>query len=308
MKAEERKHLKENELAERLGRFWQAIASGSTINTVIWGVILVVLALGIGWRYYSDATSRTRSAQWTAVEEAFTTDDLERIIKDNPGTIAARTAKYHLNRFRMDEALAGVGGPTSEERKKAADTLVEVRNRYSDLVRESADEPELVQEAMMGVAKAEEVLAAVPKDDNPNEPRGSLEAARKDYEELAKKYGDSFLGKQAAKRVAELRDHAPQISAFYDGLMEVHGKPPSLPNLPPLPPTPPPSGPSLPEAPKAPEAKGDASKTPPPSAAPAPSAPAAPSTPVPIPPNAPPNGISPEAPKAPPEQPKPKAP
>lgn len=310
MKAEERKHLKENELAERLGRFWQTIASGSTTNTVIWGVILVGLALAIGWRYYSDATSRTRSAQWSAVEEAFTADDLERIIKENPGTVAARTAKFHLNRFRMDEALAGIGGPTREEREKAADTLVEVRDRYSDLIRESANQPELVQEAMMGVARADEVLAAVPQKENTNEPRAKLDTARTAYEELAKKYPDSFLGKQAAKRAAELADHGTQIRAFYNALMEVHGKPPALPTLPPAPPAPPPSGPALPEAPKAPDAKGDAAKPTPPTVAPAPAQnpPAAPATPAPVAPNAPPNGISPEAPKAPPEQPKPKAP
>ena len=58
MKAEERKHLKENELAERLGRYWRTIASGSVTNTIIWGVILIGLALAIGWRYYSDVTFR----------------------------------------------------------------------------------------------------------------------------------------------------------------------------------------------------------------------------------------------------------
>ena len=88
MKAEERRHLKENELAERLGRFWRTLASGSTLNTIIWGVILVGLALAIGWRYYSDAKFRGTSAEWAAVEDAVSADDLQKIIKDHPGTPA----------------------------------------------------------------------------------------------------------------------------------------------------------------------------------------------------------------------------
>src|SRR4051812_30289252 len=155
MKAEERKHLKDNELAERLRRVWQFVASGSATNTVIWGVILVGLALMIGWRYYSDATARTRSAQWSAIEQAYTTEQLEQIIKENPGTIAARTASFHLNRYRMDDALGGVAAPTSADRLTAANNLIEVRNRYRDLAREVKDEPELLQESLMGVAKVE---------------------------------------------------------------------------------------------------------------------------------------------------------
>jgi hypothetical protein len=292
MKAEERKHLKENELAERMRRYWQAIASGSTTNTIIWGVILVGLALVIGWRYYSDATARTRSAQWSAIEQAFSPEQLEQIIKENQGTIAARTAKFHLNRYRMDDALAGVAAPTSADRLKAVDNLIEVRNRYTDLARESKDEPELVQESLMGVAKSEEVLSGIPKADNPSEPRGSLAEALKGYEDLAKRYPESYLGKQAAKRAAELRDHEPRIRGFYDGLMEAHGKSVVQPALPvPAPPAPPATGgPALPEAPKAP----------------------APPNPVPAPPIAP---MPPAAevkptdpPKAPKEEPKPKAP
>ena len=80
MKAEERKHLKENELAERLRHVWQTVASGSTGNNIVWGVILVGLALAIGWRYYSNATAATRSAQWSSIEQAYTPDELERII------------------------------------------------------------------------------------------------------------------------------------------------------------------------------------------------------------------------------------
>jgi hypothetical protein len=267
MKAEERKHLKDNELAEKLRGFWQTVASGSTTNTVIWGVILVGLALAIGWRYYSDATFRTRSAQWSAIEQAYTVEQLEQIIKENQGTVAARTAKFHLNRFRMEDSLGGIAAPGNDERRKAAENLIEVRSRYTDLAREVKDEPELVQEALMGVAKCEEVLAAIPQPDNPSQPRGSLAEAQKGYEELAKRYPDSYLGREAAKRAADLQDRGPWIRSFYNELMEAHGKPPAPPPQPTSTPpaTPPITGPALPEAPKAPVPPADAAipKSPP---------------------------------------------
>jgi hypothetical protein len=267
MKAEERKHLKENDLAERLGRAWQSVSSGSTTNTIIWGVILVGLALAIGWRYYSGATFRNRSAEWSAVERANSAADLEQIIKDHPGAVVARVAKLHLTRFQMDDALARVAGPTSDDRVKAADTLTEVRNRYAELAKDFSDQPELVQEALMGVAKADEVLAAIPRVDNPTEPRESLDTAQAAYEDLAKRYPDSFFGKQAANRVVEIKDHKLQIRAFYDSLMEAHGKvmPPALPVPPPAIPANPPD-PTLPELPKAVDPK----MVPPPEAKPVP--------------------------------------
>ncbi|HEX4590991.1 MAG TPA: hypothetical protein VH120_13730, partial [Gemmataceae bacterium] len=221
MKADERKHLKENELARDLGWLWRKIASGSTTNSIIWGVILVVLGGAVAWRYYSAAAFQNRSAEWSAIEDATSVGQLEQIIKEHPGTVVSRIAKYHLTRHQMDDALARVAGPSSDDRTKAADTLGELKNRYAELAKESK-EPELIQEALMGVAKAEEVLSAVPKADNPKEPRGSLDTAEADYKELANRFPDSYFGKQAAKRAEELDNHKTQIRGFYDGLMESH--------------------------------------------------------------------------------------
>lgn len=290
MKAEERKHLKENELAERLGRLWQYLASGSTTNTIIWGLILVGLALAIGWRYYSAATARNRSLEWSAVERASSAADLEQIINDHPGTVVARIARVHLTRYQMDDALARVAAPLSDDRVKAANALVDVRARYAELAKEFTDQPELIQESLMGVAKADEVLAAIPKVESPKEPRETLDAAQAAYEELAKRYPESYFGKQASKRSEEIKDHKLQIRGFYDSLMEAHGVPPALPPLPPLPPVPPTAvpDPALPELPKAVDPKM-----------------VPPLTDKPPPPNAPPAG---EKPADAPNEPKPKAP
>ena len=302
MKAEERKHLKENELAERLGRVWRAVASGSTTNTIIWGVILCGLAIAIGWRYYSNATFQSRSAEWTAVERAGTAAELERIINDHPGTVVARTARFHLNRHLIDQALGHIASPTSEERLKAANSLEEIRNSYLELAKVTTDEPELIQESLMQVARADEVLAAVPKADSVLTPRETLDNAQKAYEALATRFPESYLGKQAAKRAQEMEEHKTQIRVFYDSLLEVHGKPPPPPPLPAAEPTPPTTvpNPALPDLPKAVDPKDV--KTPPPAAAPTEK------PPMPAPPVAPPTPPAGDKPAGAPKEPKPKAP
>ena len=81
MKAEERKHLKENEFQEWLARSWRAITSGSTANTIVWSAILVVLLGLIGWKYYSSASLLSRSELWYDLDKANTIDALNKIIR-----------------------------------------------------------------------------------------------------------------------------------------------------------------------------------------------------------------------------------
>src|SRR5262249_36100899 len=139
MKADERKHLKENELAARIGRTWQTLASGSTANTIIWGVILLGLVLAVGWKYYSEATFRTRSALWSQLSVATDNDALRQLIKEYPGTVTARIARFHLARSLMQESRSRLVGPNDEDRKKAADMLEEARNLYAELAKEKND-------------------------------------------------------------------------------------------------------------------------------------------------------------------------
>ena len=105
----------------------------------------------------------------------------------------------------------------------------------------------------MGVAKANEVLAGIPKVDDPKEPRETLDVAQQAYAELARRYPNTYFGTEAAKRAKELEDNKLAIRAFYNGLMEAHSPPAPEPKLPPTPPptASTPAGPALPEAPKA---------------------------------------------------------
>jgi hypothetical protein len=226
MKAEERKHLKENEFQTWISRAWKSITSGSTMNTIVWSVILIALVLAIGWRYYSSSTFVTRSAMWYALDNATTVDALNAIIKENKGTVVGRVARFDLARFQMQDASSRLAGPNHADRVTAADDLQAARDTYRELAKESGSEPALVQEAMMNVAKAEETLSGVPKNNSETEMRSSLAQAVTLYRELASKYPKSYLGEQAAARAKEIDDHRTQIEAFYIGLSKEHGAPP----------------------------------------------------------------------------------
>jgi hypothetical protein len=232
MKAEERKHLKENEFQTWISRAWKSITSGSTMNTIVWSVILIALVLAIGWRYYSNSTFVTRSAMWYALDNATTVDALNAIIKENKGAVVGRVARFDLARFQMQDAGSRLAGPNHADRVTAADDLQAARDSYRELAKESGAEPALVQEAMMNVAKAEETLSGVPKNNSETEMRGSLAQAVVLYRELASKYPKSYLGEQAAARAKEIDDHRTQIEAFYIGLSKEHGPPPPPPAMP----------------------------------------------------------------------------
>lgn len=241
MKAEERKHLKENAFQAWIGRAWKSITSGSTGNTIIWSVILIGLVGIIGWRYYSNAAFLARSAAWSALDNATTIDALKAIIAENKNSTVGRVARYHLARFQAQDSLNRLAGPNLPERVAAADELQSARDAYRELSKDGGVEPTLTQEAMMNVAKAEETLSGVPKADSDTEMRGSLSQAVQQYQELASKYPNSFLGGQAAARAKQIEDHRTQIEAFYIALAKEHGKPA---------PPPPPPDPPKPEPPK----------------------------------------------------------
>src|SRR5438445_3023918 len=130
MKAEQRHKLEQNELSKRLGKVWQAVNSGSTTATVIWGVILLVLVVAIGWRYYSRTTSDTRSRLWYELDTATNVDELKKVADEAKGTAVGRVARFHQARFLMQDGLGKLTSASADERAKAADNLEEARKLY----------------------------------------------------------------------------------------------------------------------------------------------------------------------------------
>ena len=229
MKAEHRHQLHTNALADRMGRLLQGMKSApKSTSTLVWVFALLVLATFAVWQYAVSATGRERSALWTSVDEATRNPitgavALENISNENPGSIAARAARFQLARWNLKQGLEHIVG----EPALALPRFQYARKLYSGLIPDCVDTPALAQEAMMGKATAEESLAGIVKPSPAGQSAGTeenseqageenyLEQALQDYRALANMYPESVLGKQSAKRANELETSRSKIEQFY---------------------------------------------------------------------------------------------
>jgi hypothetical protein len=245
MKAEHRKELQTNLLADRMGRLVQGVRSGPRSTSVgVWVIAVLALATLAGW-YFADSTRGTQGSAWVrlggitgSVEDqnlgtaADLTDEraLNEVIQNYPGTLPARAARYQRARMLLNRGLKSLYGTN---RSLAIEDLETARQLYKGLAAECAGNDILVPEALMGVAKAEEALVGVPrKTDEPESSRGDLDQALQWYDRLARAYSNSFLGEQAAKHATELRANRDQVVRFYADLNKSAGKSPPSGNPP----------------------------------------------------------------------------
>jgi len=212
MKAEHRKELERNVLAAWLGRGVE-VAKARSKNAYAIGGVAVVLAVlvGGGWYLYH-SRSASSSALWLKFDGVTSIEDLAKLASDNKGTIVAQAARFEEARAFLAQGVQNLASPPPEH-DKALESLVKARDAYDGLIAQSKDIPTLQQEAMMGVATAEESLVDSGKD-------ASLDKAQQYYERLAEAYKDTFQGKAARKRADELKDPKTRadIEKFYRNL------------------------------------------------------------------------------------------
>src|SRR5262249_32871518 len=120
MKAEHRKELQTNALADRIGKFLQGLkARPSSSSTIIW----VFIILAGGWWYFSRASERSRSEQWRMIDEVSNLDQLDSLIQEHPSSLPTRVARFEKARFLMHQGEANLYSPT--KRKDAAEKIKE---------------------------------------------------------------------------------------------------------------------------------------------------------------------------------------
>jgi predicted negative regulator of RcsB-dependent stress response len=204
MKAQHRKDLQTNVLADRLGRLLRNAKEGPSRQVlVIWGVVLLAAAIGLGWWYFSRHSEQENSAENRDLQEATTRDDYKKIADAHPNTPAGRMARLQLARMSLREGLEHIYSGLSDDRANARSRLEEARDSYRQLATDFKDSPIIVQQCLMGEAKAQESL-------------GQLDDALAVYQRLANEYPDSALGKEAKERVAFLQnaDHRAELEKF----------------------------------------------------------------------------------------------
>ncbi len=221
MKAEHRRELQTNALADSVGRFIQGIKSpGQSTNTLLWTfVLLAVVAYGV-WQYLAAGARTNASALWLAVNTAThenpgkMDERLSELSKTNAGTFAARTASFELARKSL---ASGADASNPPLRSEALQALRQARDLYEKLSTQCTDSAILAQEALMGVAKAQEALAGSEK---PEDAKKDLETAIASYLKLSKAYPQSLLGITAKDRAEDLQAKIDEVAKFYQSLAE----------------------------------------------------------------------------------------
>lgn len=219
MKAEHRKELHTNILADRMGKLVQGFKAGPKGTSATYWVIgvLAVIAL-IAW-YFASGAGRRVSEGWVELSQQPNADhpigpDYREVIKSFPGTVPARTARFQEARQSLRNGLSAIFSTANHG--QGVKDLTDARDQFKQLAAECQGISLLEQEALLGQAKAEEALAGA-KQGESDQYAGSLDQALKVYQRLASKFPDSQDGKEAKKRADQLQDPAARarIDQFY---------------------------------------------------------------------------------------------
>jgi hypothetical protein len=217
MKAEHRKELQTNALADRIGRFFKGVKTKTqATSALIWVAVLLVIVVIGAWIYFSKKAKNNRSQRLVDVQRVIqeivsqrnsmdrfgssenlkkAEKDLTALINKYPGTEAATIARFqlaelHLRDLGLDR-LAG-GDPAALENIETAS------KEYLDLADEFKDDPVWGPQALMGVAKSTEAKAA--KD------LRNLKKAEASYADVAKNYPDSAQAREATAMLDKLQN------------------------------------------------------------------------------------------------------
>jgi len=223
MKAGHRQELQTNLLADRMGRLLRSMKTPRNTGAKVgWAFAILVIAIVVVWQIYASATQSGHSALWLKLDEAIhdfnpnrVPTELANVVHDGRGTFAARAARFDEARPKLDEE--GQSPFSAFQRAEVAKLIKERRTIYEDLIDQCADQPILAQEAMMGVAKADESLIGIT---SPSDVQKDLDKALASYRRLAERYPNSVLGKAAQARITELEAKKSEVIKFYTELAQ----------------------------------------------------------------------------------------
>ena len=281
MKAEERKQIETNSLAQAVQRMRERV-TGRTLYYVL-GTIAIIVGGILLYRYLTGERTKTRDAILIELVNADTPEKLQQGMEAHRGTVLGSLFKLHLARhLLLDEGLPKLGTDSSEGRRQAAASVEQARTYYLDLTGEfkEKEEPDLLQVAWQGAAQAEEALVGLPTADGGNDSRGSVDKAIEYYENAASIFPDSEPSKRYKKWAETLKANKEQFLATQKAIYKPRETSPLT--LPPKPDdafgglfpkkdagTPKIDIPSLPSFPPAPPAGGTTTTVPPPAPPPA---------------------------------------
>lgn len=213
MKAEERKELETNALADRMGQVVRRVRQGPSRKTVL--ISLLILVGLIGWFIYARRGRLFREEQskiWVDFEKAGLPNP-EAFLQRYPKKPQADMARFQIHWINLWEGGIKLLGARPA---LALENMEVLREEYEALAKKNEKDPVLRPEALHALAVIAETRAIL---DQPGKST-NLDRALELYDELAKKHKESAYGKLAAERVELLSDEKSRkaVADFYLGL------------------------------------------------------------------------------------------
>ncbi len=207
MKAEQRKELETNTLADKMGHAMQKAKAASRRTVMMYASIgtAILVIIFLVYRYY-DSAKAERSEAWLELHDG-QRGLLEKVAtKDNA---AGKAARLQIAWFIYWEQGVKLLGFNQEAGIKSLETAVA---EYKDIQKLCEDDPIYEPQAMLGRAVAEECLTI--KD------ASSLDRAKKSYEELYAKYEKSAEGRYAKERIDAITKKGSTVADTYVRLQD----------------------------------------------------------------------------------------
>jgi hypothetical protein len=235
MKAEHRKELETNTLADKMGHAMQRVKSGRRSTLFITILVGAVLVIG-GWFWYKSVTSSTQetSNEWLQLDDGGQKNIGSLSTKDTNAGKAAKLQFAWIAYWEFGVKKIGT------DQRGALEAINLAGKAYQSLAKECADEnpPIYAPQAFLGIGVVEETKAV--------QERGALDKAKSAYLEVIEKFSKIIDGKEtnteaafAKGRLDVLKDKKgrAELEAVYDDLQKQLGirGPQAFKGMPPLP-------------------------------------------------------------------------
>jgi hypothetical protein len=194
MKAEHRKVLETNVLADRLGKMVSTVKQGPQRGTAMYVVlgILVAALVFFSVRWYR-VTKNENAEAWVFFEQTEPGYNHKPYLDNYGHTTPGKIVQLALaRRLVWDEGIKKLGVDT----KGALQNLEAAAFLYEKLLADLKDDPFLEPEILYGLAQITETQAIQDRD--------KLDVALEKYQELARNHRDTAYGQLAEKRAEVL--------------------------------------------------------------------------------------------------------
>jgi hypothetical protein len=205
MKAEHRKELETNLLADRMGSIIQRMKGGPQRRTIFyWFLLLLVVVIAVVAYYYFQGDRAGAVQRWIALDFG----EIEALRRDTEESNPKKAAELELWHYYLTkEGVLNLGS----DPKNALRFIVGIGEVYDDLSKKQyfKDDPQWAAEVDYALAVIEETRAAVDIK--------KLDSAKLRYEQVANDHKKTTFGDLAAKRKEVLADKEKfkQIKEFY---------------------------------------------------------------------------------------------